>query len=806
MQTLLEELAESPAFVRQLACCRQLPQAHYATEQWQILQALVELLPLLVAELWLVFRGEGQADFAEIALKAQAALGDSEDPSELLLLLDSRMEHILVDEFQDTSWLQYRLLQTLTAGWQPGDGRTLFLVGDPMQSIYLFREAEVGLFLRSFGGRLGAAGPQLQPLRLQCNFRSQQGLVDWLNLSFAQIFPAQIDEASGAVPLSRADAVHKLLAGPACTLHPFNGRDDSAEAHEIVELIAAARAEDQQQTIAILVRSRSHLPEILRILRQHKIPYQAQDIDLLGEQPVALDILALTRALLHRADRLSWLTVLRAPWLALTLNDLHLLLDGAPQTTLPTLLQDQPRLSKLSADGQQRLARCWPILQAGMQQRGRIGLRQLVEGCWLALAGPACYNSEGVANAQLVFELLESLQQGGDLPVLDQFEQRLENLFAAADNSADGTLQVMTIHKAKGLEFDQVILPGLGRKPRGDDAPLLRWLEHPRFGLLLAPIAARDGSEQDSIYRLIGRLQREKQDYEAGRLLYVAATRAKKRLHLFGHARENTQGELKPEAGSLLEVLWPVIFEEFMATVCEPKPQLRLRRQLPLRRLPLVWQSPELNAAPLPALSRVGRASDSEIAATDELVFSGWENRSRRHVGTIVHNLLEQLAKQGTEFWQQSDIAQRRLVIERQLGALGVPAAEQAGAVSRTLQAVEQTLDSERGRWLLDRHPQAECELALTGMIAGKLTHAVIDRTFVAEDGIRWVIDYKTSTPQTGESTSTFFQRESQHYRAQLAIYKELLAVVDADHEIKAALYFPLIDGWCELNSFNDLL
>ncbi len=357
----------------------------------------------------------------------------------------------------------------------------------------------------------------------------------------------------------------------------------------------------------------------------------------------------------------------------------------------------------------------------------------------------------------------------------------------------------MTIHKAKGLEFDRVILPGLGRKPRGDDTPLLRWLEHPQFGLLLAPIAARDGSDQDPIYRLIGRLEREKQDYEAGRLLYVAATRAKKRLHLFGHGRENTQGELKPESGSLLEVLWPVVSAEFIATASEPKPNAELQRLLPLRRLPLAWQPPELVAAPLPALNRAGQASDNKVAE-EELVFSGWENRARRHVGTIVHHLLEQLAKQGTEFWQQSSLTQRKLVIERQLGALGVPAAEQAVAGNRTLQAIEQTLASERGRWLLDKHPLAECELALTGTVAGKLTHAVIDRTFVAENGVRWVIDYKTSTPQDGETNSAFFQRESVHYQAQLAIYKELLTALDGDRQIKTALYFPLIDGWCELD------
>jgi ATP-dependent exoDNAse (exonuclease V) beta subunit len=799
MQTLLQSLEEAPEFIRQLVRCRQLPRARYAAEQWQILQALVELLPILVAELWLVFRGEGQADFAEIALKAQVALGSAEDPSDLLLKLDSRMEHILVDEFQDTNWLQYQLLQTLTAGWQSGDGRSLFLVGDPMQSIYRFREAEVGLFLRSFAGQLGDSGPQLHPLQLQSNFRSQRGIVDWVNRSFAEIFPPQVDEASGAVPLSRAAAVHAQLTGPACQLHPFAGRDDSAEAQAVVELIAALRRDDRQQTIAILVRSRTHLPEILRLLRLHKIAYQAQDIDLLGEQPVALDILALTRALLHRADRLAWLTLLRAPWAALSLDDLHILVASSPRGTLPSLLTERQRLQQLSTDGQQRLARIWPILEEGLKMRGRIGLRQLVEGCWLALGGPACYDSDAVENAQLVFELLESLQRGGELPALELFEQRLKKLFTAPDSTADGTLRVMTIHKSKGLEFDQVILPGLGRKPRGEDTPLLRWLEHPKFGLLLAPIAPRDGSDQDPIYRLIGRLEREKQEFEIGRLLYVATTRAKTRLHLFGHARENANGELRPERGSLLEVLWPVVETEFISTAIKTAPTEDLRRFLPLRRLPLNWQAPELVAAPLPVMSKTGKASDSDATEAQELIFSGWEKQARRHVGTLVHSLLEQIATQGVETWQRSDMTQRQLVVARQLGALGVPLVEQKAASARVFQALQQTLAGDRGRWLLARHPHAECELALTGMVNGKLIHAVIDRTFVTADGVRWVIDYKTSAPQTGETMGTFYRREADHYQGQLVAYKELLKALDMAHEIKMALYFPLIDGWCEL-------
>mgnify|MGYP001232486554 FL=1 len=796
MQQLLSSLQEFPAFISQLGRVRGLPTSSYRGDQWQILQALIELLPLLVGELWLVFRGEGQADFAEIALKAQQALGAVDDPSDLLLKLDSNLHHILIDEFQDTSWLQYDLLKTLTCGWQAGDGRSLFLVGDPMQSIYRFREAEVGLFLRTFQGTLDDR-LSLTPLRLNCNFRSQQGLVDWVNRSFARIFPHQADEASGAVPLAEAVAVRTPSAEPACLLHAFNGRDDAGEAERVLELIKRARQEGTTQKVAVLVRSRTHLPEILQLLRRENIRYQAQDIALLGERPAALDILALTRALLHRADRLSWLTVLRAPWCALLLKDLHILIDNAPYLTLPTLLQDKDRLLKLSAEGRSRIGRVWPILEKALATRGRLPLRQLVEGCWLALGGPACYDHEGLEDAALVFDLLESLQRGGDLPALDSLVQGLQRLFSAPDSDADDSLQVMTIHKAKGLEFDQVIIPGLGRKPRGDDTTLLRWLEHPRFGLLLAPIAPRDGSEQDPIYRLIGALEKQKQDLETGRLLYVAATRAKQQLHLIGSAQENAKGELKPAGGSLLETLWPAVAAEFRNMAVDAVSEGPTVTRLSLKRLPSDWRCPELTAAPLPVVKVSGTASDAGEKEEEEHIFTGWEQQSRRHVGTIVHNLLERIAGQGPDVWSQPSKQERRRMLDRQLAALGVPAADLDLATTRTIKAVERTLASDRGRWILQRHEQGECELALTGLVDGQVIHAVIDRTFVV-DNVRWVIDYKTSTPKSGERVEDFLQRESEHYRRQMESYIELMRAMDQVREVRAALYFPLCDQWWE--------
>src|SRR5579871_1214894 len=148
-----------------LAALCGLPPENYTEPQWQALESILSLLNPAVAQLKVLFGETGKADFTEFVHGALQALGSAEDPSELLLSLDRSVSHILVDEFQDTSVSQWELLARLTAGWEPGDGRTLFLVGDPMQSIYRFREAEVALFLSA--RRAGLAGVALEPLTLE---------------------------------------------------------------------------------------------------------------------------------------------------------------------------------------------------------------------------------------------------------------------------------------------------------------------------------------------------------------------------------------------------------------------------------------------------------------------------------------------------------------------------------------------------------------------------------------------------------------------------------------------------------------
>src|SRR6202158_4379566 len=136
------------------------------------MQASVSVLTLAVAELQIAFRENGRVDFQELLIRASRALGNADSPTDLALALGHRIQHILVDEFQDTSYTQFELLEKLTAGWEPDDGRTLFLVGDPMQSIYRFRQADVSLFLKA---RLnGVGGLRLEPLTLRVNFRSRR--------------------------------------------------------------------------------------------------------------------------------------------------------------------------------------------------------------------------------------------------------------------------------------------------------------------------------------------------------------------------------------------------------------------------------------------------------------------------------------------------------------------------------------------------------------------------------------------------------------------------------------------------------
>jgi ATP-dependent exoDNAse (exonuclease V) beta subunit len=772
-----------------------MPPGAYGDAQWGVLGAIARLLLLSVAQLKVVFQSQGRVDFTEVAQAALRAVGEEGAPTDLALALDYRIRHLLVDEFQDTSITQYQLITRLTAGWEPGDGRTLFAVGDPMQSIYRFREAEVGEFLRTWeSGRLGDVA--LERVRLAANFRSQSGIVAWVNAAFARVMPAHGDAATGAVRYAQSAPVHAALTGQAVELHPFFDKDEAGEAARVIELVAGARRDEPDATIAVLVRNRGHLRDIVPQLRAAGLRFRAIEIDPLGERPVVQDLFALTRALGHPADRLAWLALLRAPWCGLTLADLAALAEGDDVCTVWELMNDN---SRLSPDGRERLARVRNILAPALANRLRGSLRDRVERAWLALGGPACVtDATDLEDAGVYLDALESAEVAGALPDLAAFETRVAELWALPDVHARANdVQIMTIHRAKGLEFDHVIVPGLGRTPRTDEKHLFLWMERPTPGgepeLLVAPIEEA-GSEGDAIYDWLRRLNAERDGHEAARLLYVAATRARRRLHLLGvvSVDHRSGAPREPGANTLLAKLWQVVAAPFVEAAARRADHLAgYGNNAPapldqhLRRLAAGWRIAN------PPAAVAWNAPAEEARMQDEVEFS-WVGETARHVGSVVHRWLQRIADDGLAGWDEARIERLRPIVRAALAARDVSEAERERAVERALTALARALADPRGRWVLGPHPDAATEHRITALVDGAVRRMAIDRLFRDESGKRWVVDYKTSSHE-GADVEAFLERERERYAGQLARYARALGDVD-----RVGLYFPLLGGWRE--------
>lgn len=806
MLELIGECAKRDDLRDRLIAVRSLPGNGYAEGQWPVLQHLLAVLKLAAAELRLVFAAHGRCDFSEVASAALAALGDAQMPSSLGLALDHRIRHILVDEFQDTSLSQFELLGRLTAGWEEGDGRTVFLVGDPMQSIYRFRHAEVGVFMRVRDAGLGALRPQF--LQLTANFRSAPPLVAWFNSVFSRTFPQHDDALHGTVRYAPSEPCPRpSSAVPAAVDVHWLLEDEEGEAVRVIELVRAALAEAPDERVCILVRSRAHATHILKAMRRAGLDFVAPDIENLEFSAVAQELLALTRALLHPADRLAWIGVLRAPWCGLSLVDLHALLAADHERPVPELLARASDHPSLGVDTRQALARLCAVMQRAVAARGRRPLRDLVEGAWLELGGPATLREEAeLESAHGFFSVLETTDAGGDCNDVLALAGLLRNRKGSL-GSGRAAVEIMTMHKAKGLEFDTVILPGLSRPAPNDTPPLLAWQTVPigagRSAVILAPPPAA-GGEEDSLYRYLQEFERSKRSAEVDRLLYVACTRARRRLHLIGRldARLDDQsGALtlhRPKAGALLAHLWNALREEAESALPRLAPPTAgvdadvIWVQPLIHRLPAQWVMP-----PSPPPVQAAAVSVTQEAAP-ALVYE-WASRWAMLAGSVAHRWLQIIAEQGLEHYDAATLERLRPLWQRQLSALGAQGDELEQATARVMQALQSTLADPRGRWILGGdHVDAACELALTVNRGGHCRRIVIDRTLVDAEGSRWLIDYKTSTHEGGD-VNAFVALECERHRAQLSLYRDALSAIDS-LPVRPALYFPLLGVFRELD------
>ena len=756
-------------------------------------QALFRLLPIAAAQFDILSQDIGETDFTAVAIAALNALGRPDQPTPLALRLDYRIQHILVDEFQDTSRVQIDLLERLTAGWQPDDGRSLFIVGDGMQSIYGFRKANVSLFVRARHEGIGDI--QLIPLELTANFRSDRQIVDWINHSFASIFPAEDNLVQGQVAFNPAEPVE---AKSDWSVDLTGYANDELEAEAIAVDIDAKLAKGATN-MAILVRSRKHLAPILPALRSRGMLWQAQDIDPLANRMAVMDLHSLTRALCTPADRIAWLAILRAPWAGLSMADLLHLCAWQPanQTPFPPIwlaLQAAQQNDLISPQGKIIIQRLYQSFTEAFNHFGKRPLRAVIEALWQRLDGPqGLLEPRDHRDADDYLNLLEKTEVGGLITDWQAFNRCLTRLYAQPDNARNDNahLHIMTMHKAKGLEFDHVYLPALGKTTGINSDPLLLWWQREyqdgSEGYLLAakPIADEDSSSV-SLYRYLKAEDAERERQEIARLLYVACTRAKKSLFLTAVVNwDNDKQQIKnPASKSLLDVLWNSYQEAFTDNLALSNQQEQQRPEAltGLRRLPT---DRPLSVIPEPT------DNDDRV---DELHHSHSfsQNYLARQAGELIHHSLMRIVRERISAPVAADF-----MPQWQLGAaaLGLDVT-QTNKMLQNLEAMLTTMLADNtGRWILDfTHQDSAAELAIDYLDSlGSIKQAIIDRSFV-DQGCRWIIDYKSSAPQQGESLDAFLRAEADRDRPQLQKYARLF-----DQPTRTMLYFPAIAASMEI-------
>jgi ATP-dependent helicase/nuclease subunit A len=842
----LERMSGVPGAREALIELAALPAAELHEGDAAAIVALSRVLRAAAVQLQTEFASDGRIDHTYIAGAARAALAEAGLPTDLALQTGLSLRHILVDEFQDTSLAQFDLVEALTAGWEGGDGRTLFVVGDPMQSIYQFREAEVGLFLRARDSGIGNV--RLEALRLARNFRSVPELIDWTNRAFASLFPASDDlrasavaftpSQPGAAPVqglcakaaapTSAQAIADLAdscpeaSSVAVQLRLFSGDNRDAETAAITERIAALRAADPTATVAILVAARTHATPIMMALEAQGVDAIGVDLIPLQDLSIVRDLVALLQALHHLGDRTAWLAVLRAPWCGLSLKTLTALSHKGDKHLLWEALADAQRLKHLQAEEARRLTRARAVLETALQTRDTLPLADWLETTWLRLGGADAYPKQDLRHARAFLEALSDRAASGEWSGPNDLDSLLGELFAQPQASTPKPVQIMTIHRAKGLEFDHVFVPGLDRDLNRGREPLLRWLDLPRrqgeSDLMMAPVPAIGDDAGGSVGVYLKRLIARRTANEQTRLLYVAATRSRQTLWLSASPKANSQGAIVPRVGTLLACLWPALGPAFEASLSQSAQatdavsveiseatataamnreanEPSLDRDTPtntLRRLPADWSPPAFECV-RPNLSRLPIGHQS----LEPPEFS-WVGETGRHIGTVVHAALESFGS-APELPMRIQLEDCREIYRHQLIRHGVPDRDLARATNLVIEALTRTVEDEKGRWIFaPTHREARSELALTGIASGRLTNVVIDRSFVDPDGTRWVIDFKTSRHEGG-GRAVFLDQEMDRYRPQLETYVALARGLGSQ-PVRAGLYFPLLGAFRELS------
>ncbi|HSM51666.1 MAG TPA: UvrD-helicase domain-containing protein, partial [Thermoanaerobaculia bacterium] len=550
---------------------------HLAGLEPQLLAALrTALLPLLEEVEARRYR-LGLVSFDELQRKAVRLL---ERHPPVARLVRGGIAQLLVDEFQDTDSLQCRLVETLALAAPPGERPGLLLVGDPKQSIYGWRRADLAAY-EAFARRLEGRGGRVEALTV--NFRSVPAILAEVERAMDPAFDPEPGLQPLFVPLvacpDKADAAGCTLGERAPVEHWLTWQAASGEplplsAHEATRLEARAIAADLASLrseggadapawseIAILLRATGDLPYYLAALREAGVPYQVDSDRSFYRQREVIDAAALVRTVLDPGDQVAVVALLRSPWVGVPdAALLPLWVAGFPAAMAALTGPDPEALAGLRSLAKRAAAQSaasdapglaaasgWEVaLEAAVEGLAalRAGYRSLTSDRFVdalrarfpveALAAARFLGAHRLASLRRLFEqLVDDLERaGGDpAPVLRRLRravaEEMEEPKGLPRTSGDA-VQVLTIHKAKGLDFRHVYLPQLHRGHGGDRKPDV-WRGDREGGAEYSLLGIRSLG-MDEVSRFAARTE----EAERVRLLYVGMTRAKERLVTLG--------------------------------------------------------------------------------------------------------------------------------------------------------------------------------------------------------------------------------------------------------------------------------
>ncbi len=761
-------------------------------------------------------------DFADLEWRTFRLLSSGDNAYWVQFKLDQRIEHLLVDEFQDTNHTQWQLLLPLLeemAAGDPARPRSVFLVGDGKQSIYRFRRAEPRLF--DTAHRWLSEHLQAGSYPMDRSWRSAPAVMEFLNRLFgegplrqqiAQFHPhdTHLRDLWGRVellPLIRPqpdpspapqDELRNPLQQPRDTFidqrHLQEGEQIAATIRRLVGQPVVIGSGDKTRPIShadimILTARRTHLPPIEEALRRAGIPYQGADRGTLLENQEIQDMVALLEILIAPYNNLSLAVVLRSPLFACSDQDLITLAGQTRHSWWE-------RLMALSSPPGTPLARARVLLEQWHTASDLLPVHDLLqriysEGDLLAryrAASPKHLQARVTANLERFLQLALEVDSGR-YPSLTHFLSHLKGVREQQDapdeapaTSGEPQVQLMTIHAAKGLEAPVVFLVDAASSGGRESSwrALVEWpadQAQPSHFLLKSSARPPDPVTARLLERQAGERQRE-----SANLLYVALTRARQLLYIsacaptrdrslgwygeimerFGISEQQAeQGVVLSESGSMPQAPPPGGAEEEPSA--EPDP--RLRR-------PLQLQQVEQEIAPSREIPSPHPAS------------GGDEDGMLR--GVIIHRMLE-LAT-GVERHPPENLP-ARLAAE-----LEPPPGREL--LQECLQEVQELLDDPGLRDLFDDTRYISCynELPLLYELDGRTVHGVIDRLLLEQERVT-LLDYKTHR----NATPTNAAKIAAGYRRQMQLYADGLRRIWPDRELRCLLLFTACRKLCEL-------